>query len=71
MPKKEKTDNLKDSLNELKKIVDWFEHQEEVDVEEGLEKVKQGAALVKATKTRLGEIENEFAEIQREIEEKV
>ena len=52
----------------LKKIVDWFENQEEVDVEEGLEKVKQGAALVKVTKARLGEIENEFAEIQREIE---
>jgi exonuclease VII small subunit len=68
MPKKEKTENLKESLTELKKIVDWFENQEEVDVEEGLEKVKQGAALVKATKARLGEIENEFEEIQREIE---
>ena len=68
MPKKEKSENLKQNLNELKKIVDWFENQEEVDVEEGLEKVKQGAALVKATKARLGEIENEFDEIQREIE---
>jgi exonuclease VII small subunit len=67
MPKK--TDNLKQSLTELKKIVDWFENQEEVDVEEGLEKVKHGTALVKITKARLGEIENEFAEIQREIEE--
>ncbi len=72
MPKiaqKENTENLKESLNELKKIVDWFENQQEVDVEQGLEKVKQGAVLVKATKTRLGEIENEFTEIQRDIEE--
>ena len=69
MPKKtETTHNLKQSLTELKKIVQWFDDQEEVDVEEGLEKVKEGAALVKATKARLGEIENEFAEIQRDIE---
>lgn len=69
MPKTPKSaDTLKKSLTELKQIVDWFEQQEEVDVEEGLEKVKQGAALVKATKVRLGEIENEFEEIQRDIE---
>jgi exonuclease VII small subunit len=66
--KEESSENLKENLNELKKIVDWFENQEEVDVEEGLEKVRRGAALVKATKVRLGEIENEFAEIQRDIE---
>ncbi len=69
MPKKNDTaDNLKKSLTELKAIVTWFENQEEVDVEEGLEKVKQGAELVKKTKARLAEIENEFKEIQRDIE---
>jgi len=61
-------ENLKESLKALKEIVDWFDSQEEVDVEEGLEKVKQGAALVKSTKARLAEIENEFEEIQRSIE---
>lgn len=58
--------NLKDSLNKLNGIVSWFEEQEEVDVEVGLEKVKEGAKLVKDCKTRLSEIENEFETIQKE-----
>ncbi len=60
--------NLKDSLKKLNEIVEWFEAQEEIDVEAGLDKVKQGAALVKVCKKRLSEIENEFEQIQREVE---
>ena len=60
--------NLKDSLRKLKEIVDWFEEQEEVDVETGLEKVKEGAILVKDCKTRLSQIENEFEKIRKETE---
>lgn len=61
--------NLKESLKKLNEIVEWFESQEEVDVETGLVKVKEGAELVKACKKRLSEIENEFEEIQRDAEE--
>lgn len=61
--------NLKESLKKLNEIVEWFESQEEVDVEAGLGKVKEGAELVKACKKRLSEIENEFEEIQRDAEE--
>ncbi len=64
----EKPTNLKESLKKLNEIVEWFESQEEVDVEAGLEKVKEGAELVKACKKRLSEIENEFEEIQRDAE---
>jgi len=60
--------NLKESLKKLNAIVAWFEAQDEVDVEAGLEKVKEGAALVKACKKRLSEIENEFEQIQRDVE---
>lgn len=60
--------NLKDSLRKLKEIADWFEDQEEVDVEAGLEKVKEGAILVKDCKARLSEIENEFEKIRKEAE---
>jgi len=60
--------NLKDSLRKLKEIADWFEEQEEVDVETGLEKVKEGAILVKDCKTRLSQIENEFEKIRKEAE---
>ncbi len=60
--------NLNDSLKKLKDIVAWFDDQEEVDVEKGLEKVKEGAKMIKFCKERLVEIENEFKEIKKEIE---
>ena len=59
--------NLKESLSKLNEIVDWFENQEEVDVEVGLEKVKEGAKLVKDCKARLAEIENEFEKVRKEV----
>jgi exodeoxyribonuclease VII small subunit len=61
-------ENLTATLKELSKIVDWFEGQDEVDVEEGLKQVKRGAELIKSSKKRLAEVENEFKEIQKEIE---
>lgn len=61
--------NLTDSLNELEAIVGWFDEQEEVDVEQGLSKVRDAAALIKTSKARLAEIENEFHEIEKEIGE--
>jgi len=60
---------ISESLGKLEEIVDWFEQQEDVDVEEGLKKVKEGAAIIKVLKTRLKEVENEFNEIRRELEE--
>lgn len=64
----EKKINLKESLGKLNDIVSWFEEQNEVDVEIGLEKVKEGASLVKDCKARLSEIENEFETIQKEMD---
>lgn len=60
--------NLKESLSKLNSIVEWFDEQEEVDVEMGLEKVKEGAGLIKDCKKRLTEVENEFQEIKRDID---
>ncbi len=59
--------NLSENLKNLSKITEWFEAQEEVDVEEGLKKVKQAAVLIKASKERLKEVENEFEEIKKEV----
>lgn len=63
----EKKFNLKEALHKLDNIVTWFEEQDEVDVEAGLEKVKEGAGLVKDCKERLSEIENEFEVIQKQM----
>ena len=60
-------DNLKDQLKKLEAIIKWFDEQEEVDVEVGLDKVKEGVALIKASKERLKELENEFEKVKKEL----
>lgn len=60
--------NLSKSLKELAEITAWFDSREEVDVEEGLKKVKEAIKLIKESKERLKEVENEFEEIKREID---
>jgi len=60
--------NLASDLKRLSEIVDWFESQADVDVEQGLNKVKEAAGLIKNSKKRLTEIENEFEEIKKEID---
>ena len=67
---KEKPDtkNLNNNLKNLSEIADWFDSQKEVDVEQGLKKVKEAIALIRASKERLKEIENEFEEIKKEAD---
>ncbi|MDP3883251.1 MAG: exodeoxyribonuclease VII small subunit [Candidatus Staskawiczbacteria bacterium] len=60
--------NLNTNLKRLSEISVWFDTQDEIDVEEGLKKVKEAAALIKSSKERLKEVENEFEEIKKEIE---
>ena len=68
MTEKNKID-LSKNLEKLSAIAGWFENQKEIDVEEGLKKVKDAAVLIKESKGRLKEIENEFEEIKKDIEE--
>lgn len=64
-----KTVNLSENIEKLHEIASWFDEQTQVDVEEGLKKVKEAARLIKESKSRLKEIENEFTEIQVDISE--
>lgn len=66
MPKQE---TINEQLGQLETIVKWFEAQKEVDVEKGLEKMKEGAGLIKQLKSRLKEVENEFEEIKKGLDE--
>lgn len=59
--------NLSESLKKLEAISEWFNDQQEVDVEKGLEKVKEGAKLVKLSRARLKEVENEFEDVKNEL----
>jgi hypothetical protein len=60
--------NLKQYLEDIKKISDWFEEQEEIDLEEALVKIREAGELIKLSKDRLVEVENEFKEIKMKIE---
>lgn len=71
MSRKTDKKGLNNNLKRLSEIAEWFDAQEEVDVEEGLEKVKEAAKLIKLSRERLKEIENEFEEIKREIDEEI
>lgn len=66
--KKEDSQSISRSLEKLEALVRWFDEQEQVDVSEGLTKVKEGAVLVKELKARLKEVENEFTDLKRELE---
>jgi hypothetical protein len=59
--------NLDELLNNLTEISDWFENQEEVDIETGLQIVKEATFLLKEIKERLEIIENEFKEIKKDL----
>ncbi len=60
--------NLSESLKKVQDIIAWFDTQEEVDVEKGLEKIKEGTVLIKESRTRLKEIENEFEVVKQDLE---
>jgi phage-related tail protein len=64
---KKKTPNLNDSLKRLAEISAWFNDQKEIDIELGLEKVKEAAELIKSSKERLEKLENQFTEIEKDF----
>jgi len=61
--------NLSDSLKKVQEIIRWFDTEEEIDVEKGLEKIKEGTLFIKQSRARLKEIENEFETVKKELEE--
>ncbi len=64
-----KKENLSDNLKKLSETAQWFENREDVDVEEGLKKVKEAVEVIKESKKRLKEIENEFEKVKKELDE--
>lgn len=62
----EKTD-FKSKLQELDEINTWFQ-SDDIDLDEGLKKLKRAKELIKFCKSRLKDVENEFNTIKEEIE---
>ena len=68
MKKIDKVD-INSALKKLESIADWFEKEEAVDVEKGIEKVKEGVVLIKLLRGRLKEVENDFNEIKVSLDD--
>lgn len=65
MVKEEK--NLQSALKQLEKIVEDLSGKD-VDVEAGLEKFKEGVALIKFCRGQLQKAENEFEKLKDELD---
>ena len=60
--------NLQEALKELEQLVKELE-QKDVDVDVGLAKFKERVGLVKFCQKELGQAENEFKKLKKELEE--
>ena len=65
----EKKESISKLLADLESAIGWFEKQKDIDLEEGLKKVREGAALIKELKRRLKDVENEFNDLKKELED--
>lgn len=54
------------NYEELLEINSWF-RRDDIDIEEGLAKLKRGTILIEKCQKRLGEIENDFVEITKDL----
>jgi exodeoxyribonuclease VII small subunit len=62
-----KTPNLDEALQKLSQIVDDLSNQN-VSINDGLKKFKQGADLLKVCNKELKKAENEFIKIKEDLE---
>ena len=62
-------ESISQSLKKLEDVLAWFDGQTEVDVEEGLKRVRQGAQLVAELRERLKDVENEFQTVKATLQE--
>lgn len=65
--KKTKEPTIQEILKQLRDISEWFESSSDIDIEQGIAKIKEGAELVKTGKKRLAELENTFEEIRKDL----
>ncbi len=60
--------NFGQLFKQLQQIVDWYDQQQELDIEAGLAKAKQAAELIKLCSRRLAQLENEFTKIKADLD---
>ncbi|MBI2577654.1 MAG: exodeoxyribonuclease VII small subunit [Candidatus Wildermuthbacteria bacterium] len=65
MPKEK--ESLQQAMTQLEQIINDLGGKD-VDVEDGLEKFKEGVRLIKFARTQLQKAENEFKNLKQELE---
>lgn len=60
-------ENLQNALRRLEKIIEDL-NKKDVDIEEVLEKFKEGVALIKVCREQLQKAENEFKKLKSELD---
>jgi exodeoxyribonuclease VII small subunit len=71
MPAKKSTTkkvNFAKAFEELEGITEWFETEEQLDLDAGLKKFERGLELASALKGKLGEVENKVQEIKQKFD---
>ena len=67
MPPKKKL-NFSDAFGELEKITEWFDSEDQLDLDEGLKKFERGLELSQTLKKKLSEVENKVESIKQKFE---
>lgn len=62
------SDNLQTQLDELEKIVQWFEN-DEIDVEEAIAKFEKGIERADAIKAQLETLENKISVLKTRFDQ--
>ncbi|MBI5369733.1 exodeoxyribonuclease VII small subunit [Candidatus Uhrbacteria bacterium] len=61
---KKKDLNFAQAFAELEQITQWFDADDNLDLDEGLKKFERGLELASALKKKLGEVENKVEQIK-------
>ncbi|MEK7614819.1 MAG: exodeoxyribonuclease VII small subunit [Patescibacteria group bacterium] len=64
MSTKKKSTNFASAFEELEQITQWFDSEEQLDLDEGLQKFERGLAIASELKKKLVEVENKVEEIK-------
>jgi exodeoxyribonuclease VII small subunit len=68
MTAKKKTPNFTEAFKELEQITEWFDSEENLDLDKGLKQFERGLELAGALKKKLSEVENKVEEIKKKFD---
>ncbi len=67
MTAKKSTTHFANDFQELEEITQWFDSQEQLDLDAGLKKFERGLELAAGLKKKLAEVENKVEEIKEKF----